>query len=240
MRLAAAKLALAPLLLTQGMYVRRVTPKLPEPQGARVGVTGTGKPLRLLIVGDSAAAGVGTAHQNDALLGQLVAALAVDFEVSWCLLAQTGLTTLALIEQLEQQPKQSFDIAVTSLGVNDVTSQIKPKIWLQQQQQLIELLLLKFGVQKILLSSVPPMHYFVALPQPLRWYLGQRAQSLNVLLAQAMRHHHKAQFVAPHFTPNHNLLASDGFHPSSQAYSLWAAQLAQAIKPSVLKQTNQI
>ncbi|MCC6374061.1 MAG: SGNH/GDSL hydrolase family protein, partial [Moraxellaceae bacterium] len=85
MRLVAAKVALAPLLLTQGMYVRRVTPKLPEPQGARVGVTGTGKPLRLLIVGDSAAAGVGAAHQNDALLGQLVAALATEFEVSWCL-----------------------------------------------------------------------------------------------------------------------------------------------------------
>ncbi len=238
MRLAAAKVALAPLLLTQGMYVRRVTPKLPEPQGARVGVTGTGKPLRLLIVGDSAAAGVGAAHQNDALLGQLVAALATEFEVSWCLIAQTGLTTLALIEQLEQQPSQLFDIAVTSLGVNDVTSQVRPQIWLQQQQQLIELLLLKFGVQKILLSSVPPMHHFSALPHPLRWYLGQRAQSLNVLLAQAMRHHHKAQFIAPYFPPNHNLLASDGFHPSSQAYSLWAKQLAQAINPFILTLAN--
>jgi len=240
MRLAAAKVALAPLLLTQGMYVRRVTPKLPEPQGARVGVTGTGKPLRLLIVGDSAAAGVGAAHQNDALLGQLVAALATEFEVSWCLIAKTGLTTLALIEQLEQQPSQSFDIAVTSLGVNDVTSQVKPQIWLQQQQQLIELLLLKFGVQKILLSSVPPMHYFLALPQPLRWYLGQRAQSLNVLLAQAMCHHHKAEFIAPQFQPNHTLLASDGFHPSSQAYVLWAKQLAQAINASILTSCNQI
>lgn len=238
MRLAAAKVALAPLLLTQGMYVRRVTPKLPEPQGARVGVTGTGKPLRLLIVGDSAAAGVGATHQNDALLGQLVAALATEFEVSWCLIAQTGLTTLALIEQLKQQPSQLFDIAVTSLGVNDVTSQVRPQIWLQQQQQLIELLLLKFGVQKILLSSVPPMHHFSALPHPLRWYLGQRAQSLNALLAQAMRHHHKAQFIAPYFPPNHNLLASDGFHPSSQAYSLWAKQLAQAINPFILTLAN--
>lgn len=240
MRLAAAKVALAPLLLIQGMYVRRVTPKLSEPQGARVGVTGTGEPLRLLIVGDSAAAGVGAAHQNEALLGQLVAALATEFEVSWCLIAQTGLTTLALIEQLEQQPSQLFDIAVTSLGVNDVTSQVKPQIWLQQQQQLIELLLLKFGVQKILLSSVPPMNYFLALPQPLRWYLGQHAQSLNVLLAQAMRHHHKAEFIAPQFQPNHTLLASDGFHPSSQAYALWAKQLAQAINPSILTFRSQI
>jgi lysophospholipase L1-like esterase len=82
------------------------------------------------------------------------------------------------------------------------------------------------------------MHFFVALPQPLRWYLGQRAQSLNVLLAQAMRHHQKAQFIAPHFPPNHNLLASDGFHPSSQAYSLWAKQLAQAINPFILTLAN--
>jgi lysophospholipase L1-like esterase len=238
MRLAAAKVALAPLLLTQGMYVRRVTPKLPEPQGARVGVTGTGKPLRLLIVGDSAAAGVGAAHQNDALLGQLVAALATEFEVSWCLIAQTGLTTLALIKQLEQQPSQLFDIAVTSLGVNDVTSQVKPQIWLQQQQQLIELLLLKFGVQKILLSSVPPMHHFSALPHPLRWYLGQRAHSLNTLLEQATQRRENCVYVATQFEANSSLLAADGFHPSSQAYTIWAKQLAQAINPFILTLAN--
>lgn len=229
MRLTLAKFALAPILLGQGIYVRRVTPKLPEPVGARAGNAGQGKPLRVLIVGDSAAAGVGVAHQNEALSGQLAAALATQYQVSWQLIAQTGLTTLELMQQLRQLPAQSFDIAITSLGVNDVTSQVKPKHWLQHQQQLISLLFNKYGVQKILLSSVPPMHHFSALPHPLRWYLGQRAQSLNSLLKQAVQQRENCVFVATQFEKNSRLLAVDGFHPSSHAYTVWAKQLANMI-----------
>ena len=42
-----AAIALAPLLLIQGRYVRHVTPRLPEPTGARHGTVGAGEPLRL-------------------------------------------------------------------------------------------------------------------------------------------------------------------------------------------------
>ena len=61
-----AAIGLAPLLILQGLYVRRVTPKLPEPLGKRSGVHGTGPRLRLLILGDSAAAGVGVSTQSQA------------------------------------------------------------------------------------------------------------------------------------------------------------------------------
>ena len=72
----------APLLLVQGKYVRRVTPKLPEAAGAREGerrlrdAGGGPASLRVLITGDSSAAGVGTQHQDEALPGQLADALA--------------------------------------------------------------------------------------------------------------------------------------------------------------------
>ena len=68
-------LSLAPFLILQGRHVRRITPRLPEPDGARAGQAGSGQPLRLLIVGDSAAAGVGVSTQQDALSGQLIALL---------------------------------------------------------------------------------------------------------------------------------------------------------------------
>ena len=50
---------LGPALWVQGKYVRRVTPRLPEPPGPRSGHCGQGPQLRLLIAGDSAAARVG-------------------------------------------------------------------------------------------------------------------------------------------------------------------------------------
>src|SRR4051812_12916439 len=52
-----ATLALAPWLIAQGKRARARTLRMPEPPGARAGAAGTGTPLRLLITGDSAAAG---------------------------------------------------------------------------------------------------------------------------------------------------------------------------------------
>src|SRR3712207_5729388 len=69
---------LAPVLLRQGARVRRTTPVLPEAAGdrsGREGATGGQAPLRLLVVGESTAAGVGVEHQRDALPRQLAAEL---------------------------------------------------------------------------------------------------------------------------------------------------------------------
>ncbi len=230
MRYHFATLALAPLLILQGRYVHRVTPRLPEPDGLRAGSVGTGKALRLLVVGDSAAAGVGAATQAEALTGQLVSALAAHFTVTWRLVAKTGFTTLEVIKLLADETADVFDIAVTSTGVNDVTSNIAPQQWLTHQRELIALLADKFQTRHIMLSSLPPMQFFSALPQPLRWYLGQRAQRLNSVLQGAVADQSRCEFVATQFQPQPSLLASDGFHPSADAYTLWAEQLAQRIK----------
>ena len=68
-------IALAPILLWQGHKVRQRTLRLPEASGARAGILGQGLPLRLLLLGDSAAAGVGVSRQEEALAGQLAAQL---------------------------------------------------------------------------------------------------------------------------------------------------------------------
>ena len=69
---------LAPLLWWQGRRVRRITPLLPEPPGRRQGRLAErldGPPARLLLLGDSSAAGVGAPDQPSALSGQLLARL---------------------------------------------------------------------------------------------------------------------------------------------------------------------
>ena len=95
-----AAIGLAPFLIAQGLYIRAVTPRLPEPPGKRSGITGAGLPLSLLILGDSAAAGVGVSKQSLALSGQLVSALGSDFHVSWKLIAQTGHTAKEVLTKL--------------------------------------------------------------------------------------------------------------------------------------------
>ena len=87
--------------------------------------------LRLLILGDSAAAGVGAATQSEALSGQVVTKLSGAFRVSWRLLAHTGCTTRAILRRLEQEPPAPYDVALTSLGVNDVASGRTLDTWLE-------------------------------------------------------------------------------------------------------------
>ena len=90
MFLKAATIALIPALVIQGSRIKKNTPRLPEPEGARIGQTGSGKPLSILIVGDSAAAGVGVASQEDALLGAVINELKMDYALDWKLHAKSG------------------------------------------------------------------------------------------------------------------------------------------------------
>lgn len=225
-----ATVALGPLLLVQGRHVRRVTPRLPEPDGARAGVAGQGRPLRLLIAGDSAAAGVGAARQDEALAGQLVAALAPRFEVQWRLEARTGYTTADAHGHLLALPDEAFDVVVTSLGVNDVTGGVGLKRWLEQQAALVDLLRARFRARQVLLSALPPMQLFPALPQPLRWYLGAQAGRFNARLAAWAATRDDCRFVQSEFAPDPAAMATDGFHPGPRVYAQWAAELARQIE----------
>ena len=189
------KAVYAPIIIAQGRYVKKVTPKLPEAAGARSGKTGKGQKIRLLIVGDSAAAGVGVDNQAQALTGNLVSALADCYQVEWQLLARSGHTTLDSLKMISEQPQQTFDIIVTSLGVNDVTGSLPASTWLSQQQDLITLLRKQFSCQQILITQVPPMGQFSALPQPLRRYLGARAAQFNRKLATLIESQSDCQLI---------------------------------------------
>lgn len=217
-----ATLALAPLLYFQGSSARRSIPRLPEPPGERQGSTGSGPRLRLLVFGDSAAAGVGAAHQDEALLGRLVEALSVNFTVEWHLVAKTGATTASALVHLQSLEAGPFDIAITSLGVNDVTAGITTKLWLAQQAELRETLRTRFGVAHLIVSGLPPLHGFPALPQPLRWYLGSKAQDFDQDLRRALDAADGVWFLSLRFTEDARLMAADGFHPGPEVYREWA------------------
>lgn len=223
-------LALSPLLLLQGLYVRKVTPRLPEAAGARCGETGAGSPLRLLILGDSAAAGVGAETQQQALAGQLAERLAGSHRVCWQLWAANGRTSGQCLALLEQKAPEAFDSVLISLGVNDVTGGRSLKKWLDQQNLVIERLHGKFSARHILFTPLPPMQHFPALPQPLRWVLGTRAKKFNRALQELVATRPQCRLLSFELPMQPEFIASDGFHPSTTTYGLWAEQAASAIK----------
>ncbi|MGO1659057.1 MAG: SGNH/GDSL hydrolase family protein [Marinobacter sp.] len=227
-------LALAPVLMGQGHYVRRVTPRLPEPEGERQGSVGEGPELRLLILGDSAAAGVGVSNQQDALAGQLVRELATDHCVHWSLLAETGRTVADVLAAINAAPEEHYDVVLVSVGVNDVTGRTSSRQWLAFLNELSDRLINAIGAKRVLFTAIPPMHLFPALPQPLRWYLGMRARQLNELMeglcnSRASRGK-SLEYLSVSFPLEPGFMASDGFHPGQDAYRVWAAHSAAAIR----------
>lgn len=226
-------LLLGPLLLYQGRRVRRNISLLPEPPGERTGTAGTGPPLRLLVTGDSAAAGVGATHQQEALLGQLVARLSDNFLVHFTLLAKTGGTTRSTLRALGKLHGQSFDAVVTSLGVNDVTAGVGLSKWQEQQRALRTYLRESLGAQQIIVTGLPPVHGFPALPQPLRWYLGRRATQFDETLQQDVAAEPGTHFLSLRFSRDVSLMAADGFHPGPAIYREWAMRAAHQIQASL-------
>lgn len=240
-----ATLALGPWLLLQGRRVRRVTPVLPEPPGPRAGRVELLPPLsplkhlgqiptglRLLITGDSAAAGVGASHQQQALAGQLPPRLAqvLARPIEWSLVARTGLTVESLCVLLAQQDLGTYDVVLVSIGVNDVTAGTSVSAWRSGLHGLHELLTGRLGARCVLYSGIPPMHRFPALPQPLRWFLGRRARRLDRALAHWVTQVPGAHWVQLPDLPD-EAIADDGFHPGVQAYRAWA----EVVVPIVIK-----
>lgn len=221
---------LAPILVAQGLRVRRRTPRLPEPPGDREGVAGAGPPLRLLIAGDSAAAGVGAGSQAEALSGRLVERLRGDYRVAWRLEASTGETTRDVLARLQALPEARFDVLVTSLGVNDVTGGRTVRGWLADQRELRALARARLGVSLLVIAGLPPMGRFPALPQPLRWVLGRRATRFDDRLRGDLEDDPSARFLGLRFALDRDAMAPDGFHPGPAVYREWADRAAAIIR----------
>ncbi|SEV98666.1 Lysophospholipase L1 [Aliiroseovarius sediminilitoris] len=222
------KLALAPLLIAQALLVRKTAASLPEPAGPRTGQTGDGSSLRLAIIGDSSAAGVGASHQGEALSGRLTDKLAAHYRLTWSLHARTGATTRSTLEEWPDDLGE-VDIAIVVLGVNDITRQTPLRRLLKHREQLYARLRQRHHAQRILVTGVPPLDQFPLLPGPLRFVLGQQARRFDTALAQ------QAETLGIEYLPfNMSLdpatMAADGFHPGPTAYRHFADTLYRQIQ----------
>ncbi|WP_216635941.1 SGNH/GDSL hydrolase family protein [Neptunicoccus sediminis] len=214
---------------------------LPEASGARSGQLGTGTPLRLLVLGDSSAAGVGVKTQDQALSGQLVRALSADYALDWTLVAKTGATTASTLEWMERRDPATYDAVVLAIGVNDVTRSVPLRRWLAMQDRLLTLLCTKFGAKRIYTTALPPMGRFPVLPQPLRHVIGLTASRYDVALAGFLTNRPEVTRLQLDLPLDPSLMASDGFHPGAEVYRIWAEHVAAAIRadfPSTATPSN--
>ncbi len=213
---------LLPVLLAQAIYVRSRVLELPEPSGPRSGAVGEGPRLRVLVIGDSSALGVGVQTQDDALLGRLTARLAPLARVEFDLVAVIGAKTVDAVGWLDQLPRAEYDVVITALGVNDVTKATPLSRFMAWQTALVDRLQREFGAKRIYVSGLPPMGQFPLLPQPLRWAMGQRASWFEKHLRRLVDRRDAARFVTIDMGLDDTNMSADGFHPGPAVYAAWA------------------
>lgn len=232
----AVKLALGPILYAQARRLRRIAIELPEPDGERAGIEGDGTaPLKLLVAGDSSAAGVGAETQDQALVRPLARELAtrIGRRVEWRLIAQSGLTSESLFELLRTGPIGVADVAVVIVGVNDLTNDIPLQRAMRSRAQIAHWLRAHASTQNILFTSMPEMHRFPLIPAPLAWYAGMHAQRNNRMQERLMKSLPGGVHVDLRGLMRAEWMARDGYHPAPPLYAKVAHRLADVIVPLV-------
>ena len=229
-----AAMALSPLM-RQARRVRRRMPSLPEAGGERSGLEHAADAtdlLRLLVVGDSTAAGVGVAHMRDALPTQLAAILAErrGCTMAWTVSARTGATASFTARELVPGAPFEQDISVVLVGVNDALRMTPRRTWRASMDSLVDALEkhVRPGGQ-ILLAGLPNLGQFGTFPQPLRTVLAWHGRGLDRELRQIARHNPVVTHVAMPPVSWPEMCAEDRFHPNAVAYRALAAHFAAAL-----------
>jgi lysophospholipase L1-like esterase len=226
--------ALSPLL-RQARRVRKRFPSLPEALGEHSGLEraadGTGL-LRLLVIGDSTAAGVGVTYMRDALPPHLAAILAARLgcAVGWTVSARTGATASFTAEELVPTAPFEQDIAVVLVGVNDVLKMTPRRAWRASIDRLVEALQTHVRPSgQIVLAGLPNLWRFRAFPQPLRGVLSWHGRALDRELRQIAKLRPAVMYLAMPPVSWPQMFAQDGFHPNAAAYRALAAHFAIAL-----------
>jgi lysophospholipase L1-like esterase len=215
---------------------RRIRP-LPAPLGRPSGVVGQGeRAVRLLVVGESSAVGVGVRSYDETLAAHIAAIYSERARcvVRWSTIGKSGATVDELLALLARHPHGSLkaDIVVMAIGVNDVLRFRSPLHWRRSLRSLMDLLRVSTGCQLMLLSPIPPLWKFALLPVPLRYVLGAQALALDCVSRFVVARDSRVRHLRIPLLDQTSMLCEDRFHPSSHGYREWARYVAHAMPAS--------
>ena len=231
--------ALLPLLFFQGNRVRRRMLRAAVARDATAGLVGgnaRAPMLRLLVIGESSAAGVGVATHARGLAGQTgeILSARTGRSVQWRTLGRIGATVEAIRRELiDASGPIEADAMIVALGVNDTVRLRTHAQWRRSLAELIRALRSRAPRAVILISPVPPLGRMRTLPQPLRAVIGRRASVLDRAARRVCADATAVRYVAVPFDGAAALLCEDGLHPSERGYRVWASYMARAIESAI-------
>ncbi|MGN6753531.1 MAG: SGNH/GDSL hydrolase family protein [Intrasporangium sp.] len=199
---------------------------------------GAGAPLRLVMLGDSTAAGMGAAHREQtigAIIAHGVAALSgrpVELTNVAIVGAESPELGDQVIQALEQVPRP--DVAVISIGANDVTHRNDRTAAVRHLEMAVSRL--RETGAEVVVATCPDLGAIEPLAQPLkllarRWSRDLAAAQTVAVVEAGGRAVSVGNLLGPSFRSEPKVMFSeDRFHPSPAGY----ARVAAALLPSVV------
>ncbi|WP_395103512.1 SGNH/GDSL hydrolase family protein [Actinomadura sp. SCN-SB] len=232
---AAMSVLFAPVLMIQARRTVRRTPRLHPAAGAHQGTVPGSVPLvRLLVIGESTAAGVGASDHTEALPGFLSGCLRELHHcgVTWSVAGKNGATARRVFREVVPSLNGfNPDIVVITIGINDLMHRRPLRSWSLDLTALVAALRGRYEKAQVILAGMPPVHRFPALPQPLRTVMGGRAKSMDRIMQEVARAYGAVHVpMDADMAADPRMFASDGFHPSPVGYRAWAEDLARAVR----------
>ncbi|MFL6139424.1 MAG: SGNH/GDSL hydrolase family protein [Frankiaceae bacterium] len=228
------------LLYGEVHLARRAIPSFGSAPSAdgRYGSERDGHPLRLAMIGDSSAAGVGCELPSETPGAQLAAALVErGHHVELDVLAVSGSRSCDLEPQVSRCLLDPPDIAVVSVGANDVIGFIKPR---DAVPHLIDAVrrLQAAGVV-VVVATCPDLGVIRPVPQPLRalgrhWSRRMARAQVRATLAEGAMPLDTGDLIGTLFAERAaEMFCHDRFHPSAAGYRELTRVLLHAVLAAV-------
>ncbi|MFG3703872.1 SGNH/GDSL hydrolase family protein [Micromonospora sp. NPDC047670] len=202
---------------------------------ATVGRTGA-PPLRLVLLGDSSALGVGVERLDDTIGGQLANLLAEGPNGRRVHLSSVGVSGSRSTDLATQVARALLgerpDVAVILIGANDATTLRRPAEAAAYLGAAVHRL--REARVEVVVGTCPDLGAVRAIAPPLRHVVGwsgrrvARAQAAAVLEAGGTVVD-LATEAGPVFRADAGTLCHDGYHPSADGYRVWAHALLPAV-----------
>lgn len=218
-----------PIYVWQGLAVRRTSVRLEPPaQRPIVELKGKGKPISILFLGDSSAAGVGVTDFKHCVAGRLPFLLKdatgrpVYQRTAGNNSATAGQLRDFVVPNLEPN---DYDYVVLSVGVNDAKNFHTASKFKNEFGTLLYALQARFPSSTIVWQNLLDMEGIPILPSPLKKILGIRSRLLREKGRQLCM---ERSALAPesNWQPLAENFSNDGFHASAEGYRIWAEELA--------------
>ncbi len=194
--------------------------------------------IRLVLLGDSSALGVGVDRVADTVGGRIAELLASeDCRVELSSVAVVGSRSADLATQVARAllgPRP--DVAVILVGVNDATRLRSPADAARSLGAAVHRL--RAAGVEVVVGTCPDLGAARAIAPPLRQIVGQlgrrvaRAQASAVWAAGGVPVD-LAGIAGPVFRADAGTLSHDGFHPSADGYRVWAHALMPAVLDAI-------